>query len=342
MDNLISPKADALLNAHIQYVLQQLQPANLQTTLITEIDLILANAPLITLNEAVTPKMIKDTVHRYAVELELGGGVFDIIGDIARTVYNHEIHQKTTLNDLVSDRQLTDILDKILEMKDFRERIIRELVANPMYSSLASDVLYHGIRGYIWQSAVGNGGAGTKSLIKFSQTMLSKAPVGFEELVESNLRRYIQKSISAVLMESEHFLLRIDVDKLRDTLLDIWHELKKHKASLAHQFLTSLDVEEFLVMFYEFWREFRQTEYFNVLLNSGIDAFFNRYGDTTLDVLLEEVGIQREMLVADALRFAPPILAMMKGKDLLVPMIRAHLEDFYRSDAVAHILATVE
>ena len=86
--------------------------------------------------------MIKDTVHRYAVELELGGGVFDIIGDIARTVYNHEIHQKTTLNDLVSDRQLTDILDKILEMKDFRERIIRELVANPMYSSLASDVLY--------------------------------------------------------------------------------------------------------------------------------------------------------------------------------------------------------
>ena len=242
----------------------------------------------------------------------------------------------------MSDRQLTDILDKILEMKDFRERIIRELVANPMYSSLASDVLYHGIRGYIWQSAVGNGGAGTKSLIKFSQTMLSKAPVGFEELVESNLRRYIQKSISAVLMESEHFLLRIDVDKLRDTLLDIWHELKKHKASLAHQFLTSLDVEEFLVMFYEFWREFRQTEYFNVLLNSGIDAFFNRYGDTKLDILLEEVGIQREMLVADALRFAPPILAMMKGKDLLVPMIRAHLEDFYRSDAVAHILAKVE
>jgi hypothetical protein len=269
--------------------------------------------------------------------LELGGGVFDIMGDIARTVYNHEIHEKTSLNDLISDRQLTDMLDKVLEMKELRERIVRELVANPVYSALASDVLYHGIRGYVWQTAVGSG-KGAKSLIKFSQSMLSKVPVGFEELVEANLRRYIQKSISTILSESEHFLLQIDVEKLRDTLLDIWHQLKTHKASLAHQFVTSLDVEEFLVMCYEFWREFRQTEYFNVLLDSGIDAFFNRYGDTTLDVLLEEVGIQRDMLVADAVRFVPPILAMLKEKNLLEPMIGQRLVGFYQSDIVAQIL----
>ena len=342
MEHLISPTAEALLNAHVRYILLQMNAENLQTTLLTEIDLILANAPLITLNESVTPEMIKETVHRYAVELELGGGVFDIIGDIARTVYNHDIHEKTSLNDLMSDKQLTDMLDKVLEMKDFRERIIREIVANPMYISLASDVLYHGIRGYLWQNAVGGAGLGTKSLIKFSQTMLSKAPVGFEELIEFNLRRYIQKSISAVLVESERFLLQIDVKKLRDTLLDIWHELKTQKASLGHQFVTSLDVEEILVMCYEFWREFRQTEYFNVLLNSGIDAFFNRYGDTTLDVLLEEVGITRAMLVADAVRFAPPILKMMKDKNLLEPMIRQHLVGFYQSEEVSHILANAE
>ena len=156
------------------------------------------------------------------------------------------------------------------------------------------------------------------------------------------MRRYIQKSISAVLVESERFLLQIDADKLRDTLLDIWHELKTQKASLAHQFVTSLDVEEVLVMSYEFWREFRQTEYFNVLLNSGIDAFFNRYGDTTLDVLLEEVGITRDMLVADALRFAPPILTMMKDKNLLEPMIRQHLVGFYRSEEIGHVLANAD
>ena len=95
-------------------------------------------------------------------------------------------------------------------------------------------------------------------------------------------------------------------------------------------------------MSYEFWREFRQTEYFNVLLNSGIDAFFNRYGDTTLDVLLEEVGITRAMLVADALRFAPPILTMMKDKNLLEPMIRQHLVGFYRSEEIGHVLANAD
>lgn len=50
------------------------------------------------------------------------------------------------------------------------------------------------------------------------------------------------------------------------------------------------------------------------------------------------MGISREMLVADALRFAPPIIAMLQQKTLLEPFIRQHLEPFYHSPAVWAIL----
>jgi hypothetical protein len=158
-------------------------------------------------------------------------------------------------------------------------------------------------------------------------------------MIEHSLRHYIQKSISGVLLESKSFLTHIDIQKLRDNLLDIWEDIKHHPISTYQQLLTSLDVEEFIVLSYEFWRDFRQSEYFKVLIDAGIDAFFNRYGTTSFDVLLDEVGIKREMLIADALRFVPPVLSIMQQKSLLEPLIRQHLEPFYQSDAVQQIFA---
>ncbi len=339
MDHLLSAKAEALLNAHVAFMVAQLDANQLHESLVREVDAILANAPLLTLNECVTPEMIKETVHRYAVELELGAGVLDIIGDVARTIHGHEVHQHTTLNDLLPDHHFMALLDKVLEMKSLREHVVREVVANPVYSALTSDILYHGIRGYLVQSTQGNSKA-TKSLVKLGKTVLSKVPADIEASFEFNLRHYIQKSISAVMVESERFLLTIDEDKLRYALLDIWDDIKINKASIAQQFLTSLDVEEFFVLSYEFWREFRESDYFTVLINAGIDAFFNRYGDTTFDVLLEEVGIRRDMLIADAMRFVPPVVKVLKAKNLLEPMLRRQFESFYASPSVAAILAS--
>lgn len=337
MDTMLSAKAEALLNAHIAFILKQLQGDNLEAALVAEVDLLLENAPLLTLNDCVTPAMIKETVHGYAVELELGAGVLDIIGDVARSVYHHNIHEETTINDILPDHHVGDILEKVLEMKNLHKFVVQELVANPVYSALVSDLLYHGLRGYLFQNSSQKYSSKARSVVK---NLLSNVPMGVEEAIEFNLRRYIQQRIQGLLAESQRFLLAIDQDKLRDALLDIWDDIKTKKTSVAREFLTNLDIEEFFVLGYEFWRDFRETAYFTAILNAGIDAFFNRYGEITLDELLEEVGIKREMLIADALRFVPPVLHVLQEKNLLEPTIRRHLEPFYLSGAVEAILST--
>ena len=342
MEQVLHPTAQALLDAQVAYTLSRLTAEDLSVTLEQEVDLILANAPLLTLNDCVNAQMIKDTVHRYAIELDLGAGVFDIIGDIARRVHGHHIHQQTTLNDILADKHFEQILDKILELENIRDYVLKELVINPVYAGLASDVVYYGLRDYLLSQMIG----GKKRVQKVS-AMLSKAkdlanrlPQGLEEAIEDSLRLYINQSIRHIIAESQSFLTHIDQDKLRNSILDIWDNIKQQPISTYQQLLTSLDVEELCVLSYEFWRDFRNTTYFKVLIDAGIDAFFQRYGDVTLDELLDEVGIKRDMVLADALRFAPPVLKTLNEKALLEPFVRRHLQDFYASEQVQAILTT--
>src|SRR5690242_3638303 len=92
--------AEALLDAHVRFVLDQLEGKSLQSLIEREIDALLDGAEHLTLGGAVTPQMIKDTVRHYAVELELGGGIPELVGEVARVIYAHELHDHTRLVDL--------------------------------------------------------------------------------------------------------------------------------------------------------------------------------------------------------------------------------------------------
>lgn len=337
--NTVSPIASALLEAHVAYLLRQLNDENFASVLATTLETLLAEASKLTLLEVVSPDAIKETVYRYALELELGAGILELVAAIARDLYAHPIHQQTQLYQLMSDKQLGQMLDKALEMKPLRDRLMHEFVVNPVYVSLASDLLYHGIQGYLAQIADTGRLVGVGSVLKLGKSVWRSVPFGIEESLESHLRRYIRKSISRLVEESESFLLRLDEDNLREAVLDIWDSIKHHHAGLLHELLTSLDVEEWFVLSYEFWREFRQTDYCRALLDSGIDTFFRQYGDTGLRDLLAEIGVTPEMMLADALRFAPPVIQVLNEKNILAALLRQQLSPFYQSPEVSAILS---
>ncbi|MDQ8036561.1 MAG: hypothetical protein REI12_04010 [Pedobacter sp.] len=334
------PLAQALLDAHIAYLREQLNGDALQGLLETEVDHLLELAGEIRLNEAVTRYMIKDTVRVYAVELELSGAIPELVGDIARGLHAHPIHADTTLGDLIPDGLFAEFLDKILEMRELRERLVHEAVANPVYAALASDVVLEGIRGYAQQGmerARRLPAAGRA--VRVGQSLLGSALPMLEEGLEEGLRKYMRRSLEEILQRSEDFLLdHFDEEKIRELVLDVWDLLKEKRIASIKSGITSLDLEEFFVIGYETWRELRLTPFYIALIDSGIDSFFDKYGETTLSDLLDEVGITRDIAMREAMRFAPPVIAMLERKQLLEPILRRNLEGFYQSSAVTKIL----
>lgn len=342
MAKRMHPQAKALLEAHVSYMVDRLSGKSLQNLIETEVDHLLADAEKVTLNEAVTRDMIKETARGYAVELELSGAIPELVGDIARTLYNHPIHNFTTLGDLLPDGLFEEFLDKVLEMRELRERIVHEAVANPVYSALASDVMMEGLRGYAQQSVDrARSIPGAAQAARLGQSLFGSALPVLEETLEDNLRKYIQRSLQGILNSSEEFLLsHFNEEKIRELALDIWDLMKDRRLADFKQGINELDVEEFFVIGYETWREVRQTPVYAAMIDSGIDSFFDKYGDSTLREILDEMGITRDIAIRDAMRFAPPVLAMLKKKKLLEPILRRNLEGFYQSAAFAKALET--
>lgn len=334
-------QAQQLLEAHVEYILAQLSGRPLRELIEDIVDRLFATAEEITLDEAVTREMIKATARGYAVELELSGAIPELVGDIARGLYAHPIHSRTTLGDLLPDGLFAEFLDKILEMRDLQQWIVHEAVANPVYSALASELLMEGLRGYARQ-----GGERMRDLPGIrrasrlaNQTLLRAALPLLEETLEESLRKYIQKSLQGLLDRSEDFLLGLfDEEKVRTLVLEAWDIIKDKRVADFKQGVSSLDIEEFFVIGYEAWRSLRTTPFYGALIDSGIDSFFDKYGSTSLREILDEMGITRDIAIRDAIRFAPPILTMLTKKKLLQPFIRDQLAGFYASPAVAGIL----
>lgn len=334
------PKASLLLEAHIAYLTEQLSGKSLQTLLAAELDQIMADAEKITLNDAVIPAMIKETARNYAVDLELSGAIPELVGDIARALYANPIHDFTTLGDLLPDHLFAEYLDKALEMREARERIMHEAVANPVYAALASDILLEGLRGYAQQGRnIANQIPGAKQAARLGQTLIASAFPLLEESLEENLRKYVRRTMESILTHSEHFLLtHFNEERLRDIALEIWDEVKGKPVSDFKRSVSSLDLEEFFVIGYENWRELRNTPLYGAMIDTGVDCFFEKYGESNLRELVDEMGITEDIMLGEAMRYAPPVVRMLKRKKLLEPMLRRNLEGFYRSTAVTRIL----
>jgi hypothetical protein len=333
--------ADVLLDAHVEYLVDQLTGDGLRDLVAEHLDALLADAARIKLKDAVTARMIKDTARTYAAEIELGAGLPELISGIARALYAHKIHDRTALKDVVVHARYEEFVDKILELESLREKLVRAAATSPIYIAFASDLLYHGIKGYLARgSELTRGVPGAGSMMKLGRSMLNKASPGIENTLDDNLRKYVAKSVEATSRSSAEFVLQhLNEDALRRMTREIWDKLKfEHFGSLRKD-IAEDDIEDLFVIGYEFWRELRTTEVYKTLIDAGIDVFFEMYGDTTLAALLDEIGVTRDIMLDEAMHYAPHVLKALKRKKLLEPMIRRMLEGFYRSGTVERIVA---
>ncbi len=331
--------AERLLDAHVDFVIAQLEDEPLRLNIEEELDHALAAIENITLNEAATREQVKASVKTYAVDLDLHGAIPELVGDIARAIYKLDIHDRTTLNDLVSDQQFNALFEQGMAMKELRERVIKQSIGNPMYSALVSDVLYNGIKGYINDNPLTKNSQVAAGALKLGKTLLSKATPGLEQTLEDGIKRYIAVNIKASRRSTEKFIRsRLEDDTIKNRAQELWDEHKGTKVSIFRDWISERDVEEGFVTGYEYWRRLRKTDYYWTLIATGIDAFFDKYGETSLRELLDDVGIHREAMLAEAMRYAPPVITMLKKKGLLEPRIRRQLEKFYLSDACRSVL----
>lgn len=333
-------KAEALLNAQIDFHIAELQGDRLEVVIKEEVESFFSLMERQTLNDAVSAEKIKETIKKYIVNLEIPDAIPELLAEIAEFISTHEGHDENNLGDIISDDEFSDVLQKILAMDTLRKRAIDEFVDNQVFTGMISDILYSAIKGFALDNNILiKNIPGASMMMKLGKNVVSKTAPKLERAAEETIKKYIHLNLKATLRQSKSFLSNaLDSDEITNISMKIWETAKNKPLSTFKNYIDENDIQEFLAMGYEHWKGFRQTDYYSSLLEAGIDFFFEQYGAKTLHELITNMGIDKEMILDDTMRFTPDIISVLEETGYLRDLYRRRLEPFFMAESTLAIL----
>ena len=333
-------KAEALLNAQIDFHIAEMQGDRLEAVIKEEMDSLFTLMETQTLNEAVSAEKLKQTVKKYLVNLDIPDAIPERLDAIAEFMLTHNGLETNKLGDILSDDEFSNLLQKGLAMETLRTRAIDEFVENPVFTGMISDLLYSAIRGFALDNNIlVKNIPGASMMMKLSKNVVNKTAPKLERAAEETIKKYIHSNLKATLKQSKAFLINaLDGDEITDISMKIWRSAKDKPLSTFNKYISEEDISEVLAMGYDHWKGFRKTEYYSSLLDEGIDFAFKQYGTMTLKELLTNMGIEKEMMLEDALLFAPDVIENLSKTGYIRDLYRRRLEPFFMSETTLALL----
>ena len=327
--------AQQLLDAQVEHTYQRLTSPESIELMTAQMDEILRRAEHFTLNQVVSPESIRGVVNTYAFELNLGAGVLELIGAMAQRLHEIANVNAPTLKQLMPKSSMEQWFDKIIELKALRQNIGQRLAnsqaAQTVFTQLLSTIIRRQIPTWVdaWRQ-------------RFDAQLHDRLPKFLQRFVDQNqhLSDWLaQQLVDTLQQQSSRLIVDLSDDELRDLLDQTWYGIKNLAISSFGEGLEPLDIEEFFVLVYEDWRRLRHEEYVQRLILTGVDVFFEVYGDYSLVDLLSEVGITRQHMIGEIVRFAPPVIAALVDSGDLRELLALQFEPFYRDPQTIALLS---
>ncbi|MFC0314121.1 hypothetical protein ACFQNE_05045 [Gordonia phosphorivorans] len=296
-DNL----ADALLDAQVAFTLSQLTDADEYAALVdTEIAAFMVESGSLPLETAMPRELIKAVARKYTMQFPVEGAIPELVGQVAARLYHHEVHRTTVLSEVIDTRRFDELASVATELP-VAKRAVDQVLASPTTVDTVVEVVQRTVERRVGVTA-GRRLAG---------------------LVDRWTRRGTTAVLTSVREDSD--------DLLREALHEFWRGRASEEVDGFRDTVGEADVEDVVVLVFEFWRTFRQTEFFRTLLDAGIDEVFDTYGATPIADVLADLGVSETDLREEALRFGPPVITRLDTNGFLAQLVRRRLAPFYAS-----------
>lgn len=306
-----SDLAARLLDAHVAHQRRELtDPAQFATLVQQEITAFLDVADDLLLETAVSRDLVKAVAAKYAIAFPVDGEIPGLAGSVAARLYLRSVNDDVRLTDVLDRRRFDELATGIADLG-----LSRRLVDRVLRSAATEDACVEAV-----QRAVN------------SARLPGRLSGAVDSVVERIARRGARQVLAANSAESDHLVL--------DAAREFWLASADQPAGEMGEMVSGGDVEDAVVLVFEFWRTFRETAYFRSLLDDGIDEVFDTYGQTPLSEILDELGIGRGDLVEEAMRFGPPVIEQLDRDGIVEAALRRRLGAFYDSAEFAAIVGS--
>jgi hypothetical protein len=328
--------AQQLLDAQVRYVRERLTGEQSIQTMTQAMDDILARAEHFCLQDVVSCDSIRGVVKTYAFELNLGGGVLELIGAIARQLHQHLQDHAPTLGQLMTTQSIDQWIEKIIELAPLRQQLAQQLIKSDTIGRILVQVLSLMLQQQFphWLKQL------TERVDQHANQPKRFAKI-FQRLAqqEDQLSEWVVEQLAARIQHNGSIIIALDDVELRDLLNQIWYAIRELKLDYLAENLSPIDIEDFFVLVYEDWRRLRTHDFIQNLILTGVDTFFDIYGEYSLIELIDEVGITRQHMIGEIVRFAPPVLSALEQSGDLDGLLRSQIQPFFQAPETIRLIA---
>lgn len=319
--------AQALLLEQVRYYQQQLSADHSPEYIQHICHLIFQSTQYLNLNQVHNAVQRLEVVQGLPLEMQLGADLLEFIGEVSKQIFISALKSSSTLNDLISDHQFEIWLSKFLELEHVRVYLNNFLRDSPAIQQLchfiATTVIQKKLPGFLQNPNFQE--HHTQHPHSSWQQRIKRFSLKQQQRIEQKLEDYLATFIQEQLAE----LTILSNDDLEDLIRNIWDDLKEKTVYQYISKIDPLDVEEFFVLIYEYWKELRQQPFMQNLILRGVEVFYRFYEHETLQDLLYGIGLNESDIKTEALRFYPKVLRAFEQQNLLEPLLMQILKPFY-------------
>jgi hypothetical protein len=324
---------ERLLDAHVAHELEQLQPSRLPELIEREVNALFAWLGEVKLDDVANREQINSVIERYVIDLKISGAFTELTGEMSRLVVSSRLSEQTRVDQVLQSGDFSQFADKLAGLDRLWRELLHLIVRSDAYATLLSSTLQRGALDALFRDT---DETERRTLV---DAMLARLRPLVAQRVAPYLSVYLEKLIKRSVRHTEkRLLVALDVQAVRGLVDEVWDQIAPMRLSDAFALVSTHDLEDFVVLGYEFWQRYRRTRYFREISRELVDHFFTKYeGDNLLD-LLDDLGVSAPMVISELLSFLSPLLAYARKTGFLEQRIRARLGAFYRSDAAAAAL----
>ena len=263
----VAALGERLLDAHVAFELARiLDSTDFENTVVDEVDHFLAMADELTLADAISADPVKDVARKYAVQIPVEGAIPELVGEIARALYRHGTGGQYRLADVIDDRHFDELATAISEM-GLTRRLVRQVLEGPATIETAVEVVTRAVDSLLDDPDDEPAPSDLAARVR-ERTVhgLRGAVRPARPVIDSVVERVTRSSATFVLRGNEQEAGELLLESVRD----VWRNNRDASLGAFRDLVTEEDVDDIIVLVFEFWREFRSTPFVHMLLDDAV------------------------------------------------------------------------
>lgn len=335
--------AGRLHDAQVAWVLSELTGERFAEAVAEDVARVLEVGARLRLDDVVAVEDIQSIARRLVVDVTSSPMVAALSEAEVPAVRRVLAEERTPLGEVVDRDHVEALVGHVVALHDVRDHVLGQLAESPAAVSLTSTLVTRIVADVLTQNrARAEKVPGMSSLLSLGSGAVSKvSKVG---LGDYQLDRLVGDAMGAgaqyTMRRTTGIIRELVTDAaLQDVAMELWDQQAAAPVGDLAGVLAEDEVAGLVPLVRALLEGVRGTEVAARVVDTAVAVFFDTYGGHDLASLLPEIGIDPEQLVEDVRRIAPPVLEAARADGVLERVVRARLDPFWDSPAVAEILA---